>query len=226
MNVYSWRVKWRRRILVVEDEPLVSSLLCEALTTAHFDAHACADAVSARAAVDEVDPDAALIDIQLGTGPTGIHFGQWLHACHPQVAQIYLTRHVDPKASGLEAWDVPEGSTFLAKDRITRVDSLILAIEGALQQSADPTRHDLDNRSMLSQLTSTQREILRLAAAGLTNAAIAALRGTTERTVEQRMQAVYEALGVSMASDMNPRVQATRIFFESGGVLTPEDATT
>lgn len=55
---------WERRILVVEDEPLVASLICDALNHQGFLASSSPDAIDARAKVDETDPDAALIDIE------------------------------------------------------------------------------------------------------------------------------------------------------------------
>ena len=80
-----------------------------------------------------------------------------------------------------------------------------------------------DDRSEgpLSGLTTTQLEILRLAALGLTNAAIARNRKTQERTVEQRLQAIYAALGIPVNGDVNPRVEAVRRYIQAAGM--PED---
>lgn len=212
-------VEWRRRILIVEDEPLIASLMADALTRDGFDAAIAHDAVQAREQVQATDPDAAVIDINLGTGPNGLQFGQWLHRTHPYVALVFLSRHVDPRTAGMEQWDVPPGSSFLAKDRMTEPRALTHAIEAALRQSPTITRHDLETTSKLGRLTTTQIEILRLAAQGLTNTAIAELRGTSERTVEQRLQAVYEALGIEISRDVNARVQAIRMFIEAGGLV-------
>ena len=61
-------------------------------------------------------------------------------------------------------------------------------------------------------------EILRLAALGLTNAAIARNRNTQERTVEQRLQAIYAALDIPVHGDFNPRVEAVRRYIASAGL--------
>jgi DNA-binding NarL/FixJ family response regulator len=219
-------VEWRRRIVVVEDEKMVASLLHDAFSQQGFDAVIGHDALEARHLVETQDPDAALIDINLGSGPSGLQFGQWLHRTHPQVALIFLSRHVDPRSSGAEQWDVPPNATFLSKDRITNTAVLVDAVEMALRQINPAARHDLEDRSQLAQLTAIQNEILHLAAQGLTNSAIAAKRGTSERTVEQRLQAVYETLGISISPDINPRVQAIRMFIEAGGLIRDTESFT
>lgn len=197
----------------------MASLIADSLTREGFETSVAGNAVEARDQVHASDPDAAIIDINLGAGPSGMQFGQWLHRTHPYVALIFLTRHVDPRTVGFKQWDIPEGATFLSKDRMSEPKSLVQAIESALRQGPHLIRHDLESTSRLMHLTVTQLEILRLAAQGLTNAAIAERRGTSERTVEQRLQAVYDALGIEISRELNPRVQAIRIFIEAGGLV-------
>lgn len=213
---------WRRRILVVEDEPLVASLLRDVLEHAGFETATAPDAVEARTLTRDFDPDAALIDIHLGDGPSGLELGHLLHRTHPHVALVFLTRYADPRVMGTTTWSVPEGSSFLAKDRISDPAMLTRCIEAALAQEA-PERHDVGAGSALARLTVTQLEILRLAALGLTNTAIARRRGTSERTVEQRLQSVYEALGVVSSPDVNVRVEAIRHYIAELGI--PNDLT-
>lgn len=212
-------VQWARRILVVEDDVMVASLVADSLTREGFETAVAHSAVEAREQVQATDPDGAVIDINLGSGPSGLQVGQWLHRTHPHIALVFLSRHVDPRAAGLEKWQVPPGASFLSKGRMSEPQSLVRAIESALQQSPTITRHDLETTSKLKHLTATQIEILRLAAQGLTNTAIAERRGTSERTVEQRLQAVYEALDIEVTRTLNPRVQAIRFFLEAGGLV-------
>lgn len=206
---------WVRRLLVVDDEALVRALLSEALTNAGFDVRTAVNAAEARVAVDEFDPDVAVIDIHLGAGPSGLHLGHALHRGHPDIGLVFLTKYHDRHAGGVDAWDVPPGSAFLAKDRIDDTRSLTAAIESVLRGASPP-----DDRSSgpLSALTPTQVEILRLAALGLTNSAIAKTRKTQERTVEQRLQAIYAALGIPVTGDHNPRVEAVRRYIQAAGM--------
>ena len=68
-----------RRVLIVEDEGFTSGLLCAALKGAGFDVHAASSAAEARRAVADFDPDAALIDLNLGSGPNGVDLAHILH---------------------------------------------------------------------------------------------------------------------------------------------------
>jgi DNA-binding NarL/FixJ family response regulator len=214
-------MEWKRRVLVVEDDPLIRALISESLVKAHFDVDHSPDVIQAKQILNRADVDAAVIDVNLGQGPSGVQLGQWIHRTKPHIALIFLTKYPDPRSAGLNSWELPPGSSMLSKDRISNLDELVHELEATLRSSAAVTRHDLHASGPLSKITKTQFEILRLAAHGLTNSAIAAQRKTTERAVEQRLQAVYQALDIPINPDVNPRTQAVRIFFESGGITGP-----
>lgn len=213
---------WHRRLMVVDDEPMVASLLVSALEAAGFEARSCGSAPEARTLVDDFDPDGALIDIHLGDGPSGLHLGHILRVSHPHVGLVFLTRFNDPRLPGDGGSAMPEGSAFLAKDSVTDTGLLLDAIESVLGESIDPVLAG-PRPGRLAVLTLTQLEILRLAASGLTNAAIARRRGTTERSVEQRLQSVYQTLGIEMSIDVNPRVEAVRVYIVEAGMPSERD---
>lgn len=214
--------QWHRRLLVVEDEPLVASLVCDVLRRSGFDTLVCPNSAAAVAAVDGFDPDAALLDIHLGSGPSGLQLGQLLHRTHPHIGLVFLTKYQDPRLASRSGWGVPEGSAFLSKDRITDATLLRDAVESVLSTSAPKLRDDRTVGGPLAALTETQLEILRLAALGLTNAAIAKRRNITERSVEQRLQSVYQALGITISADLNPRVEAIRRYIGAVGIPAEE----
>lgn len=211
--------EWRRRLIVVEDEPLVAALLTSSLDAAGFDSRSCGSALEARALVEDFDPDGALIDIHLGTGPTGLHLGHILRRSHPHVGLVFLTRFNDPRLSRTAGQGLPSGSALLAKDSITDTTQLLRAIEAVLTGGGEQVRVGVRS-GRLAALTPTQLEILGLAAAGMTNAAIARRRGTTERSVEQRLQTVYHVLGLDDSDDLNPRVEAVRTYLAEVGPPT------
>lgn len=212
----------RRRLLVVEDEPLLAALMGRALEDAGFDVRVCADELSAREAVTEFDPDAALIDVHLASGPSGLYLAHVLARAHPAVGILLMSRHEDLSAAGLEGWDLPAGSRFLTKDRLTDADVLVAAVESVLRGTAatDPGADvgAVAGAGSLAGLTSTQLSVLRQAAMGLTNTAIAERRGTSERNIEQRLQAVYASLGIPVDGEVNPRVEAVRRYVVAAGV--------
>ena len=73
-------VAWTRRLLVVEDDVLLASLLAESLGASGFDVAVASDAREARDRVDDFDPDVVLLDVALGSGPSGVHLA---HALQP-----------------------------------------------------------------------------------------------------------------------------------------------
>ena len=209
---------WRRRILVVEDEPLVASLLCEVLHQAGFETASAANAADARDLAEAFDPDAALIDINLGAGANGVQLGNVLHQVMPHVALVFLTKYFDPRLVDGSHGDVPPGSSFLAKDQIADTAALVECIEATLRPGSDPPRDDLSAGRTISALSEAQMETLRLAALGLTNAAIASRRGISERAVERRLHEAYDALGIAPSPEVNPRVEAVKRYIAEAGM--------
>lgn len=211
-----------RRIIVLEDEALVAALLTQTLQDGGFHVVACNDAVSAKKAVVDLDPDGVLIDINLGEGPNGLQFGEWLTRTHPHIAQIYLTGISDPRVwllgQGKASLKVIEDRIYLSKDKITNAQELRSCVDAALQDDAKNRLSQYRIDETLSKLSKSELEILSLAAEGLSNSAIASQRGTATRTVEQQLQAVYKALNLEITPDTNPRVQAVRIYLKASGV--------
>lgn len=212
---------WLRRLVVLEDEPLVAALLREILQEGGFHVVSCQDAVSAKLLVEQSDPDGVLIDINLGAGLNGIQFGEWLSLSHPDVAQIYLTGISDPRvwslSEGKEKNKSLEDRTFISKDKITEAGELLACVDAALQGDFPQRLRNFRNSEVLASLSKSELEILKLTAEGLTNSAIANRRGTTLRTVEQQLQAVYKALKLDLNPDTNARVQAVRIYLKASG---------
>jgi len=206
---------WRRRIVVVEDETLVATLIAELLTQQSFEVQVAHSAAQARQVIAEFDPDAALIDIHLGAGPSGLHLGHVLRQSHPEMGIVFLSRYTDPSVAGLREVDIPVGCGFVAKEQVNDAGILLEALNSALRGEVVIEGR---SESPLAQLTPTQNEILRLAATGMTNGAIAKHRNTSERTVEMRLKSVYAALGIQVTPDVNPRVEAVRQYIEAAGV--------
>ena len=203
-------------MLVVEDEALVSLLLTDLLTRAGFEVRTCTTASEVHTLVTEFDPDVALLDINLGGGPSGLDVGHILHRTSPHIGLVFLTKFMDPRLR--RDRPIPPGSAFLDKKAITDANALLDAIETVLHEDAPPPRHDARSPGGLDVLTRTQLETLRLAALGWTNSAIARQRQTNERAVEKRLRAVYLALGISVTSDVNPRVEAIRRYIAEAGM--------
>jgi DNA-binding NarL/FixJ family response regulator len=208
----------RRRLLVVEDEALMASLLADALTATGFEVDVASNVIDAMESVRAFDPDAALLDISLGPGPSGIDLANALHDRRPDIALLFLTKHPDRRTAGLEGATIPPGCGFLRKDMVKDTAYLLDAINTVLADHPDDVRHDLAADRPLASLTTPQLEVLRMAAQGLTNTAIAHHRGTSERAVELLLHSVFVALDIDSRGDVNPRVEAIRRYIQAAGM--------
>lgn len=198
---------WVRRVLVVDDEPFVVALVTSVLEARGFQVASCGDATTARRLAEEFDPDIAIMDINLGQGPSGVQLGFVLSELHPAISQLYLTRYPAAAFADVESAERTRNHPVVSKDDITDTDVLIEAIEAAIRGQR-PEVADSQGHSAVESLTQTQLAILKLISQGLTNSAIAQLRGTSERAVEKQLRHIYEALNLIPGPDQNARVLA------------------
>lgn len=208
---------WSRRILVVDDDPLVSALVDSYLTGEGFEVRRCASAPEARDVVEEFDPDLAILDINLGGGPSGAHLGHVLHRLYPGLALLYFTRYPSSLITLAGSSDWTEGVMVLPKDDVRDPAVLLRAVEEALRGRRRRAVAEPDVDPGLRALTRTQLEVLRMVALGLTNSAIAERRRTSERAVEKHLKGIYEILGLSASREENPRVLAANRYIREMG---------
>jgi DNA-binding NarL/FixJ family response regulator len=207
-----------RRMLIVEDEPLMGSLLADVLVGHNFLVETAEDVVQARAAIREFDPDGILLDISLGDGPSGLDLARVLSRQRPDIAIVFLTKHPDPRTAGLEAEDIPEGCGFLRKDRVRDTEYLLASIEAVMTDRSREARHDRDSGKPLEALSFKHIEVLRLMATGYTNEHIARVKGVALSTVERWTAEIFRDLGIDGKGGVNPRVEAVRQFIAAAGI--------
>ena len=208
---------------MVEDEHLVANLLKEILEKEGFEVQIASDAISALTIAKKFDPDIAILDINLGEGPSGVELAFVLDKMQPGIALLILTKHPDLRTAGYSPEDLPKDCGFLRKDLIGDSAGFVQAIENVISGKTK-VRQDQDPDRPLGDLSSHQIEILRLAASGLTNAAIARQRNTSSRAVEQALKSIYQSLNIETDGDLNPRVEAVRRFVSVTGVPKRGDA--
>lgn len=207
-----------RRAVVVEDEPLVSALLGDTLRHAGFDVETAHDAASGRQAVEEFDPDVALIDLGLGRGPNGADLAHVISREFPQVALLILTKYPDERTAGVGASGLPSGCGFLRKADINDAAALVGAVELVLTDQTGQVRSDHHPARPLASLTKTQIEVLRMLSQGYTNQEIARRRGVSTGSVEQVINSIYRSLGITRDGMLSPRTEAMRIFITHAGM--------
>jgi DNA-binding NarL/FixJ family response regulator len=217
---YHVSVTMTRRLLIVEDEPMVAGLLKDTLTSSGFDIRVAHSAAEAATATRGFDPDVAIVDINLGRGANGVDLAFILSQQHPGIAILLLTQHPDLRTAGFEQDDLPKGCGFLRKDAVVSKDDILGAISALIDSDVSDIRQDSDPERPLAELTVTQVEVLRMVAQGYTNQEIARRRNTSTRAVEQVLNAVFLTLGVDPTDGINPRVEAVRRFISAAG--TPD----
>ncbi len=211
-----------RRVLVVEDEGFTSGLVCAALRGGGFEVRAAASAAEAKREVADFDPDAAVIDVGLGVGPSGVDLAHVLHHQSPGIALLLLTKLPDLRAAGYTEADLPDTCGLIRKEAVTDADLLVKAVEDALADQVQRMKGQVDQASPLASLTPTQFAVLRLVAQGYTTPRIAEMRGTTISAVEKVLGSIYDALKLDKEDGISRRVEAMRIFIEHAG-LPPRD---
>ena len=80
-----------RHVVVVEDESLLRDLIAKSLEAAGFTVSTAANAADAKRACAAVDPDAVVVDIELGAGPNGFDFAD-VHLSAQRVRSVCHVR--------------------------------------------------------------------------------------------------------------------------------------
>lgn len=211
--------QWTRRILVVDDDVLTTTLVRALLEGSGFDVETCHSAIEARAHIESFDPDLVLLDVNLGGGPTGVQLSYAWQRLFPGVALLYFTRYPTALMADLASHPELMSIPVLSKDSVHDSQDLVAAIDEALRGRGQSSEEFDGLDAPLHRLTRTQWRVLELVASGLTNAAIAQERQTSERAVEKQLKLIYETLGLVVNGDHNPRVQAALRYTQSMGVV-------
>ena len=195
------------------------SLLADYLEQAGFIVTSAGSAVDGRRAIKSVDPDAVVLDIDLGPGPTGLDIGDALLEHSSDVAVVYLTSLTDARFMDSSERKLHPRAAYLNKTRLEDSGVLLEALESVLQETnLQNFRHDLDQDRPLANLTLTQIQILRLVAEGKTNQQIADFRRRSLSATEGTLARAFAALGISPLNDNNSRVVAATEFLAKSGL--------
>lgn len=199
-----------RRAVVVDDEPLLCSIISEILESEGWDVLRAHDALAALTAVKEHNPALIVADIDLGIGPTGIDVVQRVRADFPHIAVVFITNLADPRITG-KGWDtIPEDASYIIKTELNSTNALREAVSAALESGS--TLRQMVEHSPVRALSNLQLSVLKLVSDGLTNDEIAAARGTSVRAVERMLARMIEASNIPAGP--GARVQLARIYWD------------
>lgn len=213
-----------RNVVVVEDEPFLRSLIENLLTGAGFEVASAGTAAEARKLFNKSAPDAAIFDIDLGPGPTGLEMGEALLNQYPGTAVVYLTMLSDPRVINPKSGLVNPRAAYLNKRKLADANELLNALETVLHDGdVSNYRHDLDPHSPLAKLSAGQLQALQLIAEGKTNAQIAERRKRSLSATEALISRTFAALGIDVKKESNARISAVREYFSQAGIVVSDD---
>lgn len=201
--------------LLVEDDPFMRTMLVNVLRSRDVSVFATSNAADAAAVANLQPINVAVLDLHLGSGPTGIDVAMELRKNYPQLGIVFLTSFDDPRLLDSRLPALPENAQYLTKSSISSIDGLLIAMKQATLGLPSNFRRDLKNK--LSNFTGVQLETLQLLAQGLSNSEIAKRRFVTERSVEISIARIAKALGLSADSTRNQRVHMAKVYFRAQG---------
>jgi len=212
-----------RTVLVVEDDPMTRGLLAEILDASGFRVATASTGSDARRICDLIDPDAVVMDIDLGVGPSGFDVADAMLADSPHLVFLFLTNLPDARFASRDPKSLPQGAGYLRKEKLARPGALVEALELVLKGHLTTTpRDDLDPSRPLAKLSKNQIAVLKMVALGLSNQQIAVIRNTTVRAVQIMLTKAVAALGVDDDTEANVRVVAARSYIAAAGLPVAE----
>jgi len=212
--------------MVVEDDAFTRSMIVSTLQLQGIDVVIeCALAAQAIRSSNLLKPSLALLDLDLGAGPSGIDLALALRRSHPTIGIVMLTTFEDPRLHSPGLPNLPSGSVYLVKKEISNIDVLFNAIKKTIIESGSLPKEIANNltKPVFSKLSDSQIETLRLVAKGLSNSEIAKNRGINEKSVEQTISRISKLLEIQSMPESNQRVQISRYYFKLTGVRNADD---
>jgi DNA-binding NarL/FixJ family response regulator len=204
-----------QKLMVVEDNQFMRALITELLEKQGFEVQAVDTTSAAVKLAASFDPDAAILDVELGTGPNGFDLARILRESNPEIGLLFLTNIPDPKTIGVDNRSIPKDAAYLVKESVGNIELLLKAIKASLRgRVGAELRQDREVHS-LSNLSRSQLDLLHMAALGLSNTEIAQRRGTTVRAVENLFKRAIDAAGIEVGPGEHGRVLAVRKYIET-----------
>lgn len=204
-------------VLIVDDDPFIRTSLEGALKSSGFEVSAVSPSVrDALIQFRQKPAEIALIDIDLGLGPTGIDLAYALRKIDQKIGIIFLTSYVDPRFADSRNIALPKGSRYLVKSEI---ENLAQVISVVLQTKHKPFNQNINHMNRYQELTDTQIEVWRGVAEGLSSSEIALQRGVSEKAVEAILARIYQFLDIKKDKTHNPRILLVNAFKKLSGKI-------
>lgn len=194
-----------RRVLVVDDHPIVRAGLEQALLKANFTI--CAVAASKNEAIAQIartNPNLVLLDLNLPDG-SGFEVANWARGVSDEIGIVILTLNDAPEL--LLAALAARVSGFVLKSApISEVmATLELALVSPLSFTASGLQRALKAKDRLPSLSSRELEVLNVLATGKSTKEIARQMYLSEPTIKTHLASIYRKL------EVNNRISAVAV---------------
>jgi len=204
------------RVLVINDDAFELATLSAALRLHTINVIGEANNLAvAENLFRSLQPEVLVIDIQFD-GQEAISLVKKLRKLNPALGIVITTACPDIRLLGITAKDLPIGSVLILKKSISNLEIIATSIRKAMEvaESKSPAAwvdshgspHENPFASVLSSMTDTQVETLRLVATGLSNAEIGRVRFVSEKSVEQIVPRIAGHFAIAPDRTRNLRV--------------------
>jgi len=208
------------KLLLVEDDQVILTMMSKAVEAEGFKLlGATTNVVSAMESFKKNQPDVAILDIDLGAGPTGIDLANKIRKINHRVGIVFCTSYKDIRFIKNESHYYPPHTVLLKKSDIVNLDKISNAIHEALElvRDADETKPDQLSEKFYKNLTTLEIELLAMVASGVSNKNIAKERGISTKSCENAIARLAKKLDIPATENNNQRVLMTRKYFELSG---------
>jgi two-component system, NarL family, nitrate/nitrite response regulator NarL len=197
-------------VVVADDHGLTLSAVSDSLVLNGLTV--VARSAGPRQVMDDVvkhQPDALVVDLDLGPGPSGIDIALSLRRRFPDLGIVILSGYADPRLLAPNLPPPPRGAVYLVKQQISGISAIVEAIT----ESVERARTGAAAAVPRVDLTRSQVAVLDLLAQGLSNAAIARRLFITEDAVAKQVSRIAKRLGLRPEPDTNTRAALTQKYF-------------
>jgi len=170
---------------------MVGVLLKDLVASFGFTTRRARTVSEARKIMASLDPDVALVDIDLGHGPSGLDFARILGKSHPDVGIVFLSRFSEADSGIHSVKGIPDNVAYLSKLDLYDTGVVRDTIEECLRPSLEIRRFSQEKPEM-SRLTRAQYDLVVNIAAGLSPSDIAQVRNRSVRSIELMMNRIQE----------------------------------
>lgn len=206
-------------VLIVEDNNLMRTTLESTLLLHNVEVVGTTESAKAAMEIAKAkNPSVALLDLDLGDGPTGIDLAWGLRRFNSEIGIVLLTSYSDPRLTGRKLPELPQGTLYLDKANILKAESLIAAI----LESLDHQKLGIKNTrvAQIVDLNDAEIEILKFLWEGKSNSEISKLRKITVKSVETAVSRVAKKIGISHSSEVNQRILLAKHYQQLTGKIS------